>query len=609
VSNDFTIKIQRAEGGDLRISMIVSRPALELKRSPKRPTRPTAQELEILRSGLAPEALVNDITDSLSPWLMETGLDGLLARAFQTPEERPVRLVIDLEDNLRADLSDLPIELVLYQTLPFVLMKEVNGIIHLLPKIVSTQPSLSSRRPPLRVLLVRTSPPDFNVQVPAALPLRDEIMQTVPAGLADVVEVDVLSSEEPGSPPVTWKAFEDKLDQAQEEGTNYDVLVYLGHGDLITPEGKSEDQARPALLFEHANTELQSSDAVRVEKLRVRLQTTPIPVVFLCGCLTGAAMEALDDERKERVIKRLPRSMRGIQGVAQSLVTESGVQFAVGMRWRLEMNDAKAFITACFRSLLRTQPGDVEIAVRAGRQALLNINPFPPSWSAPVIYRTSGSEPTFPFLVNLAQQPPVLTDPPAGPPAPAPPALTTDETLKDQRDVEVREQTWAALARLPGMLAAHSLLKTVEEGLRARILARGVALLQPGFVSTLPETAVEVPVQLFGKLTVSLVKLQFLIGSEDVRVESVAATDTLRQGGFNLAGFQRVGDNSVEFDIKSNTPAAAQLPAGDLVRVRVVTGTSFAVAYPISLVVRAIEQPREFAQVLDNALIVANPVG
>lgn len=605
MSNDFVLKIFPASGDDLRFLLSVTNPPLELKRAGTRLSLLTPAELEIFRSGNAPENVVRRVQEEISKWLMYEGLTVNLQRAFQNQAEFPVRLIIDVDDELRSDLADLPFELVEFQRLTFLLMDEVNSIVHLLQKVTSVQPSLSDRRPPLRVLLVRTSPNDFNVRVPLAAPLREEIKHLVPSEFPDLITVDMLSSEEPGQPPVTWEAFKEKLAAAKAGGTEYDLLVYLGHGDLLKPAG--EDTATGSLLFEHPDGE--SSDPIRAEKLRIILQAHPISAVLLCGCLTGAAFEALDEEQRASVLRRLPDRMRGVQSVAQSLVRESGVQLAVGMRWRLELNDATAFIKAFFASLLKGQPGDVEIAVRAGRQALADINPFPPSWSAPVIYRTRGDEPMFPFLANPQHAPsthPAQPDAGGGPPAPSA-ADPEEEVLKDNFELERREKAWSALAQIPNLQLGLDVRAEAEESLKTHMLAGGgVSLLMPGFTLTKPETAFNIPVQLFSTLPAATLKLQFVIGGTDVVVASVEASAALGQAGYELSKVSGIGSNSVTFTIRA-AQGSAGLPQGEIVVVRGSTGKSIAVVFPVSLNVVEVEPDTRPLKVISNALIVCAP--
>lgn len=603
MSNDYVLKILPASGSDLRFQLNVTNPRLEFKRASPRLSLLTKEELEIFRSGNAPEPVVRKVREEISKWLMYEGLIVNLQRAFTNQTEFPVRLIIDIDDELRSDVADLPFELVEYQTTTFLLMNEVSSMVHLLEKVSSVQPSLSARRPPLRVLIVRTSPNDFNVRVPLAAPLLAEIVNLLPSEFSHLLTVDVLSSEEAGQEPVTWEAFKAKLAQAKTTGTDYDLLVYLGHGDLLKPAG--DDTATGSLLFEHPDGE--SSDPIRAEKLRIVLQNNPISAVLLCGCLTGAAMEALNDEERQRILRRLPDRMRGVQSVAQSLVRESGVQLAVGMRWRLELSDATAFIKAFFASLLNGHPGDVEVAVRAGRQALADINPFPPSWSAPVIYRTRGAEPMFPFLAHPEHSPSTQPVQPATGGGPPPPSdVDAEEVLKDSFELERREKAWSALALIPNLQLGLEVRTEADENLKTRMLARGASLLMPNFTLTKPETAFTIPVQLFGALRVTTLKLQFVVGGADVVLRSVEVSEALKQAGYELVNVSGAGSNSLIFTITA-TEGALELPQGDLVVVRGLTGNSIAVVFPVSLNVMEVKPDEHPLKVIGNALIVCAP--
>ena len=97
------------------------------------------------------------------------------------------------------------------------------------------------------------------------------------------------------------------------------------------------------------------------------------------------------------------------------------------MRHRLETTDAERFLQAFVLSLLKLNPGDVERAVRAGREEMFAQKPYPPSWSAPVLFRAASVEPLFDFLCTA----PIAFDP------------------LDEHDQALREKGWKALSELP----------------------------------------------------------------------------------------------------------------------------------------------------------------
>jgi formylglycine-generating enzyme required for sulfatase activity len=162
------------------------------------------------------------------------------------------------------------------------------------------------------------------------------------------------------------------------EAFAYHVLVYLGHGGLDTSE-----QNGACLIYlegeDHYSRQLPGEDLADL------LQTFPVPVVLLAGCLTAAGP-----------------ALEGSLGVAQLLVRRpSGVRCAIGMRNRLEDADATEFLRAFFNHLLNRTgeyPGHVEEAVRAGRLALRNHSKQPSAWSAPALFSNVLPEPVFPFL-------------------------------------------------------------------------------------------------------------------------------------------------------------------------------------------------------------------
>jgi hypothetical protein len=602
MTNDFVVEILPAGGKNLRVRLSASYPPLkrEALALPRQLIELESNDIETLRGGNAPEGLVTKVSEQLSQWLLSGDLNAFLKVALM-PGHEPVRLVLEVDEDLLPALADLPVELLYFDAYPFAISNRVNAIVHLLPQASTAQPSLAALHSPLRVLIVRSSPKDLKVYVPAAEPLREHIKGLV--NDPKLVRVDVLSSETAGAAPVTWEAFRKLL-----EHTSYDILVYLGHGDLLDKE--AED--RPAigiLKFEHADG--VHHEPVRSDQLRVYLNNHPVPVVLLTGCLTAAEMDAISDvQLKNKIVAMFPRWMRGIQGVAQALVGgESGVQVAVGMRYKLETTDAVTFLEAFFESLLTidpnnpgAKPGDVEAAVRAGRAKLFAERPLPPSWSAPVIFRTLGVEPTFGFLSKYKPTP----DGPNGfPVGDTSVALDPVEAEKDARDQERREKIWKALVKQPDLQFAYEILDETEKAMRERALARDAPLLMPGRVEVKPNNPAVASVYLYGALGVSAFKIKLLVGSNSVSFESLDATQALTDSGYELSDGSQLGRNEISFSIKRTTAAPdSLLPEGELVRVGLKLGQAIAVVYPLTLEMLEIEPNNIKAQVGSNAVLV-----
>jgi hypothetical protein len=344
-------------------------------------------KLDELRLGNAASSVVNEVATAVSDWLLEPKVRQRLAEALVGQEH--IRLVVNIDRPLRPRLSDLPLELVSLPNtvVPLVLHPRVDTLVHLLP--AAGEPPPAPRRDwPLKILLVRSNPPDLGGFVPEGGPIRGAILEAATGLPAGSVIVRLLSSEQDPDKPVTWRACVAAL---EEEA--WDVLVYLGHGDV-------REGVDPVSVLQLESADGKASDPIDTRKITWALLNHPVPVVILAGCLTAAELTQADRGMRERIQAALPTWLRGASGVAQALVdSEAGVELAVGMRYRLEVDQAREFLVGFFSSLLETAPGNTELAVRAGRNNLFNVAPIPPSWSAPVVF-ARRSAPRFEFLVN-----------------------------------------------------------------------------------------------------------------------------------------------------------------------------------------------------------------
>ena len=535
-------------------------------------------ELNLLRRGDATAGLSNKLANEMSAWLLGADLSAYLMAALG--KNGKLRLVFSVDERLLPMLADVPVEMLMVGGGPLALRPQVDAIVHLLPKVGIAQASASMHSWPLRVLIVRSNPADLGGAVPPAAPIRDEIVNFAAQNLgAHLVEVDLLSREPGAVRPATWDVFRDQLRQSQ-----YDILVYLGHGDL----NETFEGLPPVGVLQFETPDGKSYVSVSSDQFKIELQNRPIPVVLLAGCLTAAevpaAMRPLLDEDT-------PQWMRGSQGVAQALVnSESGVQFAVGMRYRLETAAAVRFLRMFFISLLRDEPGNVEAAVRAGREDLFALNPYPPSWSAPVIFRALGKEPTFDFLKS----------PPTTPPDPL-----------DERDEEYRVTAWKGLVQQPlstrtpesASSFMYNVLDKAEGQLRARAVARS-ALIWPDRVETLPGQTLTLPVQLFGTLDLSVLRGRLAVTGDDVNIVSLKPTQALKDSGYRLL-YEYPEGNEDFFEIQ-RTSGAAVLPTGTLFEVTIKIGPASSIFYPVNVEIIETRPPR-VVRAGNNALIIPPP--
>jgi hypothetical protein len=344
-------------------------------------------KLDELRLGNPASPVVDEVATAVSDWLLEPTVRQRLAEALVGQEH--IRLVVNVDRPLRPRLSDLPLELVSLPNtvVPLVLHPRVDTLVHLLP--VAGEPPPAPRRDwPLKILLVRSNPPDLGGFVPEGGPIRAAILEAATGLPAGSVVVRLLSSEQDPDKPVTWRACVAAL---EEEA--WDVLVYLGHGDV-------REGVDPVSVLQFESADANASDPIDTRKITWALLNHPVPVVILAGCLTAAELAQADPGMRERIRAALPKWLRGASGVAQALIdSEAGVELAVGMRYRLEVDQAREFLAGFFASLLETAPGNTELAVRAGRNNLFNVAPIPPSWSAPVVF-ARRTAPRFEFLVD-----------------------------------------------------------------------------------------------------------------------------------------------------------------------------------------------------------------
>jgi hypothetical protein len=371
--NGITLKFTDAAGSQ---DLVRAMPALDPK------------QLDQLRRGDSKKKVVDALTVGVSDWMLGQELAALISAALSGNDRR--RLVVRMDPELAATLSDLPVELVWLPKAiqPLVLHPNLGALVHV-PPLGPTVAPAAARTWPLRILFVRSNPADLGGAVPEATPIVAEIRKAASGLPEGAVQVEVLSGETQAGDPVTWKAFRDALASPQA----FDVLVYLGHGDLQ----KGPTDSAPVGYLQFESSDGNGHEAIDARRIAAELFQHPVRVVLLAGCLTAAQVPK---EQKKLVTGALAQWQRGAQGVAQAIVdSEAPVELAVGMRDRLETGDASLFLASFFKSLIKTAPGDVERAIRAARDELWGAAPIPPAWSSAVVF-TKGTSPMFPFLAE-----------------------------------------------------------------------------------------------------------------------------------------------------------------------------------------------------------------
>ncbi|WP_437692030.1 CHAT domain-containing protein [Sorangium sp. So ce176] len=572
-SPEFVVDIEPGGGSRLRLCVHARNLApVEDELDRPFPSLPPA-ELDELRSGYGSEQMTESMADLVTGWLLQNDLRGHLGTAVNAATQ-PFRIVFRTHPAVLPHLSDVPFELLKLGADPLALHPWVRGIVHTQKRHrAAATPRTMRWGWPFRVLIVRTNPKDLGGCVPPALPLRDRVLAIAGAcGLADVVEVAVLTSEDGAGGPVTYDAL-----RAELRNASYNLLVYLGHGDLqdVAFEGFPPIGV---LLFELDGSEF--ANPIRADQIRSEFMNRPVPVVVLAGCLTAGS---------DVVRERLPQWMRGSQSVAHALIHgESGVQCAIGMRHRLETTDAERFLQAFVLSLLKQSPGDVERAVRAGREEMFAQKPYPPSWSAPVLFRAPGVEPLFDFLCTA----PTAYDP------------------LDEHDQELREKVWKKLSELPASLPPETrqfssfLLDTVESAFLDRRRQRGASLVWPTRVEAKPGDTVQVSVQHMGSLTVS--RLEGRLSFAEAIVPRAARPGAALKAAGLRAYFALDQPGEVRFFASCPAGEPVTLGAGPLFEADLTLPGVFPAVYELRVDALA-SDPRLFLCGWNNTVVVSLP--
>ncbi|MGH2543373.1 MAG: CHAT domain-containing protein, partial [Ardenticatenaceae bacterium] len=456
----------------------------------------------------------------------------------------------------------------------------------------------------LRILIVRSSPADY-APVPEAAPVRDAILALRPDLVSaepdgpKLVQVDLLSSEDAPdvlAPPTKAKLYE-QLESRHKRSENYDILLYLGHGDMYETQPGTVPIGQ--LILEDAEG---YSDPIDAHTLSTELQAHPVPVVLLLGCLTAANVEAA---RWQALQEEVPTWYRGSQAVAQALVKGiTGVQFVVGMRYRIENDDAVAFIEAFFKSLLSEEGadneiGNLELAVRNARLRLSFQGQQAVGWAAPVIYRTPGTEPTFPFLAT-------------------PPNYQV-EALK----LSFRAILWDSLAstnwsqRQGAGIGQYQERRQKLTEIEASIIQEvqpHAALLMPEYREADPaqlkappeRLTIQAPVALHSDLQ-SIEMLEGILaeGSGLGEVLSLVPAPELIAAGFEFYPL-RLADNRMKFLIRHPSHNGGTLAAGPLFLTTVALGPDSGIVYSLNITDLKSDPIRSLVT-LNNAIVVPVP--
>lgn len=495
------------------------------------------QQLENFRRGSIDDAKLKELSDTVTDWLFGADLRALLAAALPA-NAGGLRLVVEVPDELRSILCQLPFELVWHDTpdRPLILRNDVQSLVYVLAKAPQSGAMAPAQNWPFKVLLVRAFPPDLD-EVPEVAPLVAKIRAAGAQYGAGMVQVDVLSREPAIGSPATWRAFKERLQEAKD----YNMLVFLGHGELVPSATGAEPIGQLFLESEDG----QGSQAVSAPQLARLLSDCPVDVVVLAGCLTGADPPGGAARRRG-----------GAQGVAQALVnsSEAGVEVAVAMRTELRTTAAVTFLERFFKSLLNPKPnasgqvsaGNIDDAVRAARRELFLDNVFPPQWAAPVVLRSNEAEP---FIDYLAQP------------------ITFNISPGLDMLLEIRSTLWNGLAdyshaqgvpdQLQGKMVA---LAEVETRLRVEAGQIG-PFIMPRQLTIPAGQAGEAVFELRGALALAMLSGR-VVAAGGISVHGLSLPAAMQ------ADFQLLADaqDPTVFELRSKTGAARALPEGEVLR-------------------------------------------
>jgi hypothetical protein len=473
-----------APNGETQLRVVLDAAILKAKgKAFSRPRNVSVEDnqLQLLRYGDADPQLVDEVRAKLSEWFLSTDLGTLIGAAVDLSEGEQIRLVFRVDENLRESLADVPFELIGLKgsTDALVLSPRIASLVHILDKEAGAPTKTADW--PLKILIVRSNPHDLGGEVPAAKPIYESLLKIIadePALKPELMKVDILSSE--GGDGFAGRPTVDDL-ETQLGRVKYDILIYLGHGDVsqnISPTAK----VGGVLQLEDETGKSRST--LQAGKLAGMLgEENPVPVVLLLGCLT--ASENLSEAIREAMKNRIPQWLRGSQGVAQVLISSaSGVQFVVGMRYKIDTTDAVDFLNFFFRSLFISKPGNVEAGVRSARRKLAEKSYM---WSAPVVFSALSEEPLFPFMED-------------------PPSCPSVETYEATRSL-----VWRYLAKAKWSLRDQESWKDLvkdsresldqnEQEIAVMMNTHNSALITPGFTEFKPGEEIRVPVKLFGAL-------------------------------------------------------------------------------------------------------------
>lgn len=527
------------------------------------------QTLEAFRRGELGALEFEKLMSDVNSWLLDAPVRAVLNNALTgTSNGTGLRLVFVVPDEARDAIAAIPLELLWHDTAdsPLVLRKDIESLAYYLSKAKTAPENLAARNWPLKVLIVRANPLDWGGKVPTVAPLKKHILDQAADYGPGMVEVDVISSEGGAATPASWAALRAHLAKTSD----YNVLVYLGHGELAEPPTGGTPIGH--LYMESPDGE--GHQAIGAPQLAKLLSDYPVPLVVLAGCVTAVEQPGLVRRRGAE------------QGIAQALVnsSEAGVQMAVGMRMEVLGTAAMRFLNEFFTSLLKGAPGDVDRAVRKARNELfLDTGRYPPHWAAPVVFRANNGTPGFDFINS---------------------PVTFRVSPDMAKWLDLRTRLWNRLgdslshidpARLKGMLEA---LDATEIELRKEGVAQGPLLL-PRLAQAVAGQTSTVAVEVVGKLSVAKLRADLQVPT-GLTVQKLTLEPAVKAAGFKLLLDQ---DDRGYFEVQATSGLSTALPETALLQAEVSTVDGAAV-YPVTIALREVV-PKTLLWPGDNVVVAA----
>jgi hypothetical protein len=416
--------------------------------------------IDALQSGKLTDQQRMSIEQSVTTWLLGAAAgNGLRQRLLDllnppvvpgAPPPADAELTFVYDTDLSRRILPLPLEMTRLQADTLALFGRVRSVAHLLRSLDNATQRTTADWP-LRVLLFRSSPKGLDA-VPKLTPIVDDLKAKIPEA-ADRLVIHDISSEVAGTAPATFDQFGEALRVVRPH-----VALFLGHG-VISGE-------KSYLAFEGDQSEYVPVEAA---DFRIMLQNGPadlgVPLLVLVGCLTAGVGQALPDAALGQAGGATPPSRPlAFLGFAQEVIQSSlGVTASIGMRARIEGDEAKRFIVELFKALTSgPSPGDIGAAVKQARVRLAQAKPGAFSPWVPMVMQAKDQPPPLAFLARPYEKP----------------TLTVDQALLGRR-----RQTWAGLFDAAMAKVAMPKLEEIRTEFETDVVAsaNNHPILQPAF--------------------------------------------------------------------------------------------------------------------------------